>query len=169
MLLSEILFAQNLLKQEEMISCLLQKLTMSCKGMGVKCNAPWNILVWTCCCLSGWLAAYWEKQRRFPASCISLLLPCSLIYLGHKDSFPALALCCPLSLSKSTERSVWFPVILPFPSLFPLYPIQPKTVKFWEDWNKCLHILSFIKQYGTSAALLKTDSVLPGFAFSSSG
>ena len=45
-----------------------------------------------------------EKQRGFPATGISLLLPCSLIYLGHKDSFPALVLYCPLSLSKSTIK-----------------------------------------------------------------
>lgn len=77
-----------------------------------------------------------KKQRGFTASCISFLLPCSLVYHGHKGSFPALALCCPLSLSKSTERSVWFSVILPFPSLlFPLHSIQPETVKL-EDLRR---------------------------------
>lgn len=71
-----------------------------------------------------------EKQRGFPASRISLLFPCSFIYLGHKDSFPALALCFPLLQSKSTKKSVGFPFILPFPSLlFPLHCIQPETVK----------------------------------------
>lgn len=77
-----------------------------------------------------------EKQRGFPVSCTSLLLPRLLIFLGHKDSFPALALGCPLSPSKSTKRSVSFPVILPFPSLlFPLHPIQPETVKL-EDLRR---------------------------------
>lgn len=68
-----------------------------------------------------------EKQGGFPASCVSLL-PCSLICLDHKDSFPALALCCPLSQSKSTKGSVRFPVILRFP-VSSLHPIQPNTVK----------------------------------------
>lgn len=104
-----------------------------------------------------------EKQRGFPASCISLALPCSLIYLGHKDSFPALALCCPLAPSKSTKRSIVFPYFL----FFILFSQRLSNWRIWEEVEQMSPYSSLRKAvWHTSSPTekLRRDAGWPGFA-----
>lgn len=161
---SAVLVAQNLKTQGEMNSCLLQRLRRPCKRMAVKCNTPWNVLVWTCCCLSVWLAVCWErnKEASLPLA-LALPLPCSLIYLGHKDSFPALALCCPLAPSKSTKRSIVFPSLL----FFILFNQRLSNWRIWEEVEQMPPYSSLRKAvWHTSSPTekLRRDAGWPGFA-----